>query len=712
MVASLMAFGAAPAGAAIDTSDSCPDSIADAGFTDLAGVPAAAVDAINCIADYGISTGTTATTFDPFAEVARWQMALFITRQATAHGLGAALPAGTDQGFTDLGGVPAAAVTSINQIAELGISTGTSATTFDPFATVERWQMALFLQRLIVIAVSDNSPAVTLPDGSDQGFTDLAGVPAAAVTAINTIAQLDVADGTTATTFDPFAAVERWAMALFLARTLAADGIEPGVTPTGSSFNDMPELVSVSEVSFDDGDEELILMYTFDEDIDRIQNDDFFWVYEADGTPYDSSAAEIDGDEVTVLFTGIDEDTYDLLTVATVEQDAVEDEDGLNNPEGAIGLADATIEAEGGDLADLNLDDVRHKEVDVLAGTSIFLFEYDDDVSVADLTDDGLGDFLIVLDSDDGANPDVVACDYLADSAANPDLRDDQIAVECPAAITSGDWARGVDNDGLINGGVWQAADERSTDAPDLVSVEVVGDLRVEFTFDEQVSLFGGEDDSDDDPGTEANFLIYDEDGNVAFSTGRAIVTDSNRVVRVEFEADDVDGTLGIIGDGDDDLDDGDVEGGFIFFDAVEERSGNELGNAPDEARAGAGDDVDVDAGSTTDPDLLSASDIEVSSEDIEGDPDEWEIVFTFDEDLNEGDEGDGVCDPDDFYAYTDDGTIVQAVGCDSDGDETTVTFDDDDVEDAVSVGAAWGAVEADDNGDTNPEGYVAVGSS
>ena len=230
MVASLMAFGAAPAGAAIDTSASCPDSIADAGFTDLAGVPAAAVDAINCVADYGISTGTTATTFDPFAEVARWQMALFITRQATAHGLGSALPAGTDQGFTDLAGVPAAAVTAINQIAELGISTGTSATTFDPFGTVERWQMALFLQRLITIAVTDNVPAVTLPDGSDQGFTDLAGVPAAAVTAINVIAQLDVADGTTATTFDPFGAVERWAMALFLARTLAADGIVPAGT--------------------------------------------------------------------------------------------------------------------------------------------------------------------------------------------------------------------------------------------------------------------------------------------------------------------------------------------------------------------------------------------------------------------------------------------------------------------------------------------------
>ena len=218
MVASLMAFSAAaPAGAAIATDNACPSAIPSFGFTDLGGVPAAAVDAIDCIADYGISTGTTATTFDPFTDVARWQMALFLTRQAEVHGV--TLPDGSDQGFTDLTGVPAAAVTAINQTAQLGISTGTSATTFDPNSTVERWQMALFITRLATEA------GLTLGDGSDQGFTDLAGVPDAAVVAINQIAQLEVSEGTSATTFDPFAPVSRWAMALFLARTLEAGGI-------------------------------------------------------------------------------------------------------------------------------------------------------------------------------------------------------------------------------------------------------------------------------------------------------------------------------------------------------------------------------------------------------------------------------------------------------------------------------------------------------
>ena len=55
---------------------------------------------------------------------------------------------GASQGFDDLGGLSAEAVTAINQIKQLGITTGTTATTFDPNGVVNRWQMALFLTRL------------------------------------------------------------------------------------------------------------------------------------------------------------------------------------------------------------------------------------------------------------------------------------------------------------------------------------------------------------------------------------------------------------------------------------------------------------------------------------------------------------------------------------------------------------------------------------
>ena len=243
MVASLMAITAAPASAAIATDNACPTPVASFGFTDLAGLSTSAVDAINCIADYGISTGTTATTFDPFADVDRWQMALFLTRQAEDHGV--TLPDGSDQGFTDLGGLSTSAVTAINQTAQLDISNGTSATTFDPLSAVTRWQMALFITRLVTAA------GLTLGDGSDQGFTDLGGLSADIVTAINQTAQLQVSEGTSATTFDPSSNVSRWQMALFLARTLEAGGVVPagsGGIVTAVATPDFSYILSGAEV--------------------------------------------------------------------------------------------------------------------------------------------------------------------------------------------------------------------------------------------------------------------------------------------------------------------------------------------------------------------------------------------------------------------------------------------------------------------------------
>ena len=219
MVASIMVIGALPASAEIDTSATCPSSTPSAGFTDIAGQPAATQLAINCIADYGIAQGFTATTFVPQAEVSRWQMALFLTRQATVHGL--TLGDGSDQGFTDISAYPAATQTAINQLAQLEITTGTTATTYSPADPVSRWQMALFLTRLL------DAAGVTLGDGSDQGFTDIAAFPATTQTAINQIAQADVSEGFNATTFGPALNTLRSQMALFLTRTLAADNIVP-----------------------------------------------------------------------------------------------------------------------------------------------------------------------------------------------------------------------------------------------------------------------------------------------------------------------------------------------------------------------------------------------------------------------------------------------------------------------------------------------------
>jgi hypothetical protein len=219
VIASFMVIGAVPAGAAISTTTSCPSTIPNAAFTDLGGLDATTVDAIDCLVHYGITQGTSATTFSPNGSVTRWQMALFLTRQAVDHGL--ALGDGATQGFTDISGLDAATQTAINQLKQLGITSGTSATTFDPNGLVSRWQMALFMTRLAVKA------GFTLGSGADQGFTDLTGLDAATVTAINQAKQAGIADGTSATTFVPFANTLRWHMALFLTRVLAVDGVVP-----------------------------------------------------------------------------------------------------------------------------------------------------------------------------------------------------------------------------------------------------------------------------------------------------------------------------------------------------------------------------------------------------------------------------------------------------------------------------------------------------
>ena len=89
MIAALLAVPATPVHAA---TAACPDTIPSAGFLDLGGYSAEVVDAADCLAWYDITKGTSATTYGPAANVTRWQMALFLTRQAVDHGV--TLPSG------------------------------------------------------------------------------------------------------------------------------------------------------------------------------------------------------------------------------------------------------------------------------------------------------------------------------------------------------------------------------------------------------------------------------------------------------------------------------------------------------------------------------------------------------------------------------------------------------------------------------------------
>jgi hypothetical protein len=139
--------------------------------------------AINQTAQLSITTGVAPGLYGPFNPVPRWQMALFLARFAAAAGV--RLPAPAPTGFTDISGLSTEAQNAISIVKTLGITTGTSATTYSPNANVTRDQMAAFLVRTLqsawFLATSDftescldDSQGVERCTGSG---TYLAGVP-------------------------------------------------------------------------------------------------------------------------------------------------------------------------------------------------------------------------------------------------------------------------------------------------------------------------------------------------------------------------------------------------------------------------------------------------------------------------------------------------------------------------------------------------------
>ena len=141
----------------------CPSgSAAAAGFTDTTSTD------VDCIAMHGITTGVTATTYEPTANVPRWQMALYLTRMATSAGV--TLGSGADQGFTDISGYAAAIQTAINQIKQLGVTVGKTATTYAPDDNVTREEMALFLDRALATMVGGPGGVTTLGGNNALGL--------------------------------------------------------------------------------------------------------------------------------------------------------------------------------------------------------------------------------------------------------------------------------------------------------------------------------------------------------------------------------------------------------------------------------------------------------------------------------------------------------------------------------------------------------------
>ncbi|MFN2486905.1 MAG: S-layer homology domain-containing protein [Acidimicrobiia bacterium] len=120
------------------------------GFTDVDGLSLEAQVAVNQTAQIGVTTGVAAGSYGPFGTVPRWQMAIFLARFVEAGGVG--VPAPPPHEFVDLGGLSTEAQNAVSVVKSLGITTGTSATTFFPNDLVTREQMAAFLIRTLQVS--------------------------------------------------------------------------------------------------------------------------------------------------------------------------------------------------------------------------------------------------------------------------------------------------------------------------------------------------------------------------------------------------------------------------------------------------------------------------------------------------------------------------------------------------------------------------------
>ena len=198
----------------------------DSGLTDIGNLSLEAQQAINALAFYGITLGKADGTYQPFSPVTRSHMALFLARvvQYAVDTTELEAPATiTDPGFTDTSALSQEAKDAIALLYTLGITQGTTPTTFSPYADVTRRDMASFMVRLQNVLEPDSYTT------AETFFTDVPDTLSRAAD-INALAAQGISVGYGDGTFGPFDSVTRAQMALFIMRHID-ENVEAGRLP-------------------------------------------------------------------------------------------------------------------------------------------------------------------------------------------------------------------------------------------------------------------------------------------------------------------------------------------------------------------------------------------------------------------------------------------------------------------------------------------------
>ena len=160
-------------------------------------------DAVLWAVDKGITSGTSANTFSPDASCTRAQMVTFLWRANGSPKADGANP------FTDVS-ADAYYYDAVLWAVEQGITSGTSATTFSPDATVNRGQTVTFLWR------ANASPVVNYA----MDFTDVA-ADAYYAEAVRWAVSEGITSGTSGNSFSPNADCTRAQIVTFLYQDMA-----------------------------------------------------------------------------------------------------------------------------------------------------------------------------------------------------------------------------------------------------------------------------------------------------------------------------------------------------------------------------------------------------------------------------------------------------------------------------------------------------------
>ncbi len=220
--------------AARSTQVVCPaGSVPEDGFSDV-GASSAHEPAVDCVVWWKIAQGRSSNEYGPSLGVSRAAMSTFIAGAVEAAG--GVLPAEPEDAFSDDDGGTHELRT--NQLAAVGIVSGTGGGAYSPSRTVTRGQMAKFLA-LAAEFLSDEQ----LPSDGDR-FSDDDGTPFEPY--INQIAEAGVTGGSADGTYRADATVSREQMGSFLSRTLGllVEEGQPASAPprrtspyTGASFD-------------------------------------------------------------------------------------------------------------------------------------------------------------------------------------------------------------------------------------------------------------------------------------------------------------------------------------------------------------------------------------------------------------------------------------------------------------------------------------------